>query len=421
MPFFKTAGTLVDGLNASGDYADAEYMFPISPGGIPGFGAVPTGLPLVRDLNYLVNVGTQGSVPTIPINPGPANTFPVGAPDIVQLATSSDNLGDVAGAFQGPYVGSSFPAQVLGGVNQQGPILSPLGAAVTNVRTVVRKVGIGWVLCGVANGGSTLSIGQYANTQSSTVYAVQGSRTSGVTVGRIAAYPINTTVFSAVAAGSGVVIPLSSPLPLATGVVGITTATPVTIGAGSTQETVTPSAVTQGVLASQTLTIAGTPGTNTITVTIGGGSSAFPAVTVAVNVTASNTATTAAAAIVAAFNASAAVLTGTGFSVPFLQVVTNSAGVITFVANALTPAASYNAIPITATVTGAGGFTATTGASTFAGGVNPSITATIANAHAAGEPVQGINKSSSSALMVAPSVGVLTAALLADIITWGAL
>jgi hypothetical protein len=421
VPFLKTAGTLVDGLNASGDYIDAEYVFPISPGGIPGFGAVPTGLPVQRDLNYLVNNGTQGSVPTVPTNAGPATTFPVGAPDVVNLTTSSDNLGDAAGAFQGPFVGNSFPAQVLGGVNQQGPILSPLGAAVTNVRTVVRKAGIGWVLCGVAAGGSTLSIGQYANVATGSVYAAQGARTAGNSVGRISAYPINTTVFSAVAAGSNVVIPLSSPSPLATGVVGITTSTPVTIGAGSTQETVTPSAVTQGVLASQTLTIAGTPGTNTITVTIGGGSSIFPAVTVAVNVTSSNTATTAAAAIVAAFNASAAVLTGAGFTVPFLQVVTNSAGVITFVANALTPAAAYNAIPITATVTGAGGFTATTGAATFAGGVNPSITATIANAHAAGEPVQGINKSSSSALMVAPSVGVLTAALLADIVCLSAL
>jgi len=411
----KMPGIMLDGLNASGDYIEGEYAFPIPVGGVPGFGAVPTGLPLVRDLNYLVNNGTQGSLPTVPTNPGPATTFPVGAPDVVQLATSSDNLGDVAGAFQGPYVGTSFPAQVQGGVNQQGPILSPLGAAVTNVRVVVRKAGIGWVLCGVAAGGNTLSIGQYANTQSSSVYAVQGSRTSGITVGRISAYPINTQVFSAVSAGTGVVIPLVSNFPIAQGVVGITTSTPLTIGAGTTQETVTPSAVTQGVLASQTLTIAGTPGTNTITVVIGGGSSIFPAVTVAVNVTASNTATTAAAAIVAAFNLSAAVLTGLGFSVPFLQVVTNSAGVITFVANALTPAAAYNAIPITATVTGAGSFTATTGAATFAGGVNPSITATIANAHAAGEPVQGTNKSSSSALMVAPSVGVLTAALLADL------
>lgn len=420
MPFLKTAGTQVDGLNASGDYIDMEAVFPLGPGGIPGFGAIPTGLPFLRDLSKLVSVGTQNSVPSVPTNaPGPISVFPIGSPDQVQLATSSVALGDVAGAFQGPFVGSLTAAQLQGGVQSQGPIVSPLGSATTKVRTVIRKSGIGWVLCGVAAGGSTLSIGQYANQTSSNVYATQGSRTAGSTVGRISAYPINTTVFSAVAAGSGVVIPLSSPSAIATGVVGITTSTPITIGAGDpnnggNQETVTPSAVTQGVLASQTITIAGTPGTNTISVTVGGGASGFPAVTVSVNVTNANTATTAAASIVAALNASAAVLLGSNFFPPFLQVVTNSAGVITLVANALTPAASYNAIPVTTTVTGAGGFTSTAGAATLAGGVNPSVTATIAYAHAAGEPVQGINSSSASALMVAPSVGVLTAALLAD-------
>lgn len=416
----KNPSVILDGLNASGDMEDMYAVFPIPIGGIPGFGAVPTGLPLQRDLNYLVNVGTVGSVPTVPTNQpaangGTSNVFPVGAPDIVQLSTSSDTLGDPAGTFQGPFVGSAFPAQVLGGVNQQGPIVSPLGSAVTNVRVEIRKRGIGWVLVGVVAGGNTISLGQYVNVSTTTVYAVQGSRTSGTTVGRIAAYPINSSILTAVAAGTGVVIPLASPNPIAAGVVGITTSTPVTIGAGATQETVTPSAVTQGNYASQTLTIAGTPGTNTISVTIGGGSSVFPAVTVSVNVTASNTATTAAALIVAALNASAAVLTSSTFGVPFLQVVTNSAGVITVVGNALTPAANYNAIPITATVTGAGSFTATTGAAALAGGINPSITATIANAHAAGEAVQGVNKSSSSALVVAPANGTLTTILPADL------
>jgi hypothetical protein len=168
------------------------------------------------------------------------------------------------------------------------------------------------------------------------------------------------------------------------------------------------------VLAQQVVTVAGTPGVNTISLTVGGGASAFPAVTVSVNVTGSNTATTAAAALVAAFNASAAVLLGSNFFVPFFQVATNAAGVITLVANALTPASAYNAIPVTTTVTGAGGFTSVATGATLAGGVNPSITATIANSHAAGEPVQGVNSVTTAPLLVAPASGILIAAVLAD-------
>jgi hypothetical protein len=415
----KTPGIQVDGLNAAGDYVDMEAVFPLAPGGIPGFGPIPTGLPFARDLSQLVSVGTQGSLPTVPTNAGPATTFPVGAPDRVQLPTSAVALGNVLGPYQGPYQGPLVAAQLQGGVSSFGPIASPLGSVQTNARVILRKEGIGWVLCGVAAGGSTISIGQYLNTQTSSVYAVQGAFTAGITVGRVIAYPINTTVFSAVAPGTGVVIPLTSNFPIAQGVVGITTSTPVTIGQGSAasggnQETVTPSAVTQGVLAQQTITLAGTPGINTVTLVIGGGTSAFPAVTITVNLTAANTATTGMNAIVAAINASAAVLLGSNFFIPFLQPVTNSAGVGTLVANALTPAAAYNLIPVTATVTGAGGFTFVSGAATLAGGVNPSITATIANSHAAGEPVQGINSVSTSPLLVAPASGILVAAVLAD-------
>jgi hypothetical protein len=417
----KNPGSMVDGLNAAGDYIDREVVFPLTPGGIPGFGTIPTGLPFVRDLSQLVSVGTQNSLPTVPTNsPGPAQVFPIGAPDRVQLSTSAVALGDVLGPYQGPYLGPLVAAQLQGGVQSFGPIASPLGSSNLNIRAIIRPNGIGWGLAGVAAGGATVSIGQYLNTQTTAVYGIVGTRTAGITFGRVAAYPINTTVFSAVAAGTGVVIPLTSNFPIAQGVVGITTSTPVTIGIGSptqasgNQETVTPSAVTQGVLASQTITLAGTPGINTVTLVIGGGASAFPAVTITVNLTAANTATTGMNAIVAAINASAAVLLGSNFFLPFLQVVTNTAGVGTLVANALTPAAAYNLIPVTATITGAGGFTFVSGGTTLAGGINPSITATIAYAHAAGEPVQGINSVTTSPLLVAPSVGVLTAALVVD-------
>jgi hypothetical protein len=415
----KTPGIQVDGLNASGDYVDMEAVYPLPPGGIPGFGPIPTGLPFLRDASQLVNVGTQGSIPTVPTNVGPALTFPVGAPDRVQIPTSTLALGNVLGPFQGPFVGPLVAAQLQGGVQSFGPIASPLGSVQTNARVILRKEGVGWVLVGVAAGGSTISIGQFVNQQTSTVYAVQGAFTQGTTVGRVLAFPINTTVFSAVSAGTGVVIPLTSNLAINQGVVGITTSTPVTIGqgavaSGGNQETVTPSAVTQGVLAQQTITLAGTPGVNTVTLVIGGGTSAFPAVTVTVNLTGANTATTGMAAIIAAINASAAVLLGSNFFVPFIQPVTASAGVGTIVANALTPAAAYNLIPVTATVTGAGGFTFVSGAATLAGGVNPSITATIANSHPAGDPVQGINASSAAPLLVAPASGTLIACVLAD-------
>jgi hypothetical protein len=285
-----------------------------------------------------------------------------------------------------------------------------LTAASQLVRVVVRRSGVGWVLCGVPTAGTAFARGNAATVGTTWPFAVEaaaGSRAIGTALGLVMEYPINATIMSAVAAGTGVVIPMNSTLPIATGVVGMTTAIPLTIGSGATQETVTPSAVTQGVFASQTVTIAGGTTAGVVTITVGGAPSIFPAITV--TFAAATSVTQTALNGVAALNASAAAL---GFA-PFLQWATNAAGVITLVGNALTPAAAYNLIPIAASVAG-GNFTATVGAATFAGGVNPSITATIAYAHAAGEPVQGINNGSASIIVAPAGVGYLAALLPVD-------
>lgn len=377
--FTKSAGSVVDGINASGDVIDAEAVISLPSGGFPGFPAIPTGLPVLRNLAVLVNVGTQGSAPTIPQNAAGSAPFPVGAPDVVVPANAGAIAGDVFGVFQGPSQGALIPTTIAGSYTQ-GPITSPFGSFPVNTRLVCRKTGIGWVLAGAATGGNTIAVGQplIVTPAQTFPYATRGVRAIGTSLGLVTAQPISTTLLTPAAAGSNAV-------QVAGFGVGLPALPQLVIDAGTpSQETVVPTVGANAVLASDTITVAGVPGIGTITVTFGGGTSGFPSIVVVVNLTAAFTATTAAAALVAAINASA---TTSGIA-SFLQAASNAAGVITIAQQASIGAAAANGIPVAAVATG--GWTSVVATPTLAGGIAATFTAPFLFPHTAGATVQGI-------------------------------
>jgi hypothetical protein len=397
--FTKGPGVVVDGPNAAGDFLDSEAIFQLAGGGIPGFGPLPNGLPVVRDITKLVNVSTNNAKPTIPINQGSPGPFPVGAPDQVLLSTAAV-IGDIYGVIQGPDPNAASQ------YGQTPTAYNPVGSVASPIKVITRRLGVGWVLVGVRNGGTAVTVNAALNLGTTDYWGVVGSRAIGTSIGKVIAYPVDTKLTAAVSAGSNAVTVASS--------VGINTSCPVTVGSGVTQETVTPSAVVQGVCATQTVTIAGTAAAGTtIVVTVGGGASSVPAVSVTyLTVSADTTATIIAGKVVALLNAS---LATTGLA-PFLQVVTNSAGVITLAAQY--PGTAYNTIPTTTSATG-GTVTSTAGGATLLGGTNDSFTATFAYGHSSGEPVQGLTTTGSIIAVPAAAGWARVAAVLADLNSLG--
>jgi hypothetical protein len=205
-----------------------------------------------------------------------------------------------------------------------------------------------------------------------------GAFASGTQVGQASVAPINTTFTGPVAAGSNTVVLGNNTIggtPLAN-IYGITTTTVLLIDtlASGVQESVTPSAIVSGVNASQTSTIAAIAGGTTVGVTING----IPSLTY--TTTAADTATTAAANLVQAIDATP------GFSTLILP-ATNAAGVITV--RAISSGTAYNSMTFVTTSVG-GTVTNTAGGATMVSGTNTTFTATFANAHGAGQiPVQG--------------------------------
>ena len=369
--FTKSAGAVVDGLNASGDVLDQVAVYNLPVGGL-----IPLGQVFMRDYSQLVSVATQGGNASLPANANNPGPF-VAQSDIGILPNAPANVGDVLGVYQGQLFGLSLGT---------APFSKPLNA--------LRKLGIGWVYAGVAVGGTSISVGSLL-IAAATQYAVVGARAFGVNVGRVTAYPVNTATATAVAAGAGIVVPVASAF-------GINATTVLTIDVGATAEVATPTAISYGTFATGTVTIAGAPGVNVITTTVGG------IVSVA-NVTGADTATTAAAKVVAGLNASAAAA-GSG---PIVQLATNTAGVVTIVA--LNPGTAGSAITLTTVVTGAGGTTAVASGATLAGGVQPTITVALQFAHALGTVIQGVTKT--GVLVAAPTAGIFALPVVADINT----
>lgn len=384
MAILKGPGVISDGLNANTESLDFAALLPVPSAAVvtgAGGGQLTLGQVVCRDV-------TKQSSNLLPANLLGSSLF-VPAGDQVCLPSSA-NAGDPYGVYQGS--GTTFT--------------NTSGASQNVNQEQFRKVGVGWVLASAPVGGTSVKVGDALAITVAAPFingAVSATRAIGSSVGRVIATPIRGNIALATASGAQTVV-VSNPagFPFSNGyqLMGITTTVPITVDAGTAnQEIVTPSAIVAGTSASTTLTVAGTPGINTLTTTFAG--TGMPAYVVSVSVTGTDTATTAAVKMVLAINA----LQGQA-------VATNAAGVITI--SGAAPGTANNAITATPSVTGAGGFTYT-GTAALSGGINSTFTATFVNAHAANTPFVGLASAVGAVLLPAGTGGAFQGLVLADI------
>ncbi len=209
MATWKPSGTISDGPNASAETGDFEAVFQLAAGGV-----LAVGQPVMRDITQFVG---QYS-----ITPNPPSTLFAASADQVVLPTSA-NAGDVFGVWQGP------------GYNPV-PYTNLSGATMAYGTSSFRKYGPGRVLAGAIFGGAAVTIGSTLVTTAANNFATVGTRAIGTALGRVIAYPINTSVAAAIAAGAQTVTPLS--------MTGINVGSQLTIDTGANQEVVNVTAVT---------------------------------------------------------------------------------------------------------------------------------------------------------------------------------
>jgi hypothetical protein len=431
-------GNQQTGLNADTSYGAMHGTIAIPPGG-----TLPVGMPLTRNL-----LATQGNY---------LSKF-AALPGFSSYANGDQYVPLTASGAVGATTGASFITGAYIGQPQQNPWLnSPAGTLnTTNLITPIEvaRTGLRPVLAACyGSGGTTVKVGDFlakgATIGTTALYPFllsQGGTTAaaGITIGQVVATPIWTQIVSASAAGV-------SGATTVNGTNGITTLTPLTINpGGANQETVTPTAVTSAVPATSTLTIVGTAGsasTVQITFNIAGyqGSAGLTGptgtntttFTVSIPIPNGSTLATTTNLIVAAlqatgfcFGAPQSILgigagsftqngtnAGSPITGPLLYVYSSAAGTIYFMA--ANPGAWANTL-LTYTVTVLNGTTQTyntnvAGSATpvaFTGGVNGTFTATLANTHAAGEPVVGVANTSQAVLIPAPgTAGMLNVGL----------
>ncbi len=437
-------GNLQSGLNADTSYAALNASVLVPPGGY-----LPVGMPFARNL-LAAQGGYLSKFASLPAFGSFAN-----GDEFVPLNQSGAVLASTGASWAtGVYIGQpqvnpwlNYPA----GTINTAPITPP---------SYLARSGLRPVLVGVANGGTTVKVGDFiakgATIGTTALYPFLlslggATATAGITVGQIAATPIYTQLVSAVGPGSGIVCTVN-------GTNGMTTALPLTINpGGANQETVVPSAVTSAGPGLAVLTIAGTAGSASIvqiTFNITGyqGSTGLTGPTgtnttifsVIVNVpngtTVANTTNLVLAALQAtgfAYGAPQSILAigagpfaqngasaGAPAGGPLFYVWSSAAGTINF--SAANPGAWANSL-LTYTVTVLNGTTqtyntSTTGSATpvaFTGGITGTFTATLQNAHVAGEPIIGLANTSQSVIVPAPgTAGMLNVGLVyADLIT----
>lgn len=210
MATWKPSGTISDGPNASVETGDFEAVFQI-----PSLGTLLVGQPVMRDVTQFVG---QYAI----LNNPPSALFQASADQVV-LPTSA-NAGDVYGVFQGPGYNNVTFTNVT-------------GANLAYGSSCYRKVGPGRVLAGAILAGTAVTVGSTLVVSPANAFATVGARAIGTSLGRVLAYPINTAIPLATAAGAGIVV---TPLLMA----GINVGSVLTIDVGSNQELVTVTAVT---------------------------------------------------------------------------------------------------------------------------------------------------------------------------------
>jgi hypothetical protein len=316
-------------------------------------------------IGYQVKQGSCWCLDLSQANNGPAAAFtspfypPYSPTATAAVAPWSVNAGKFLGVYQGPTFSTTSVFQPI------------------NVQNT------GWGVCLVsAEGGTAVLVNSNLVISALITGGHQGARVaafaSGTQVGQVGSQMIETTATGPFGPGS-VAVTLGNNTIGGTpvgNILGITTSTILTIDTPGSlvQEVVTPSAVVSGVNASQTATIAAIAAGSTLGITING----IPSLTY--TTTAADTATTAAAALIQAVDATP------GFANLILP-ATNAAGVITV--RAIGPGTAYNSMTFVTTSVG-GTVTNTAGGATMTSGTNTTFTATFANAHGAGQiPVQG--------------------------------
>jgi len=429
------------GNNQNGLNADTSYMALNATIQIPPGGYLPVGLPLTRNLvsaqgNYLSKYAT-------------VNGFS-------NLANGDEFVTLPIGGAVGATAGASFACGAYIGQPQINPWLNgpagTLNTASSFVAGYVARTGLRPMLVGLTNAGVTVKVGDFvakaatAGTTALYPFALSlgpTTATAGITVGQIAATPIETQVVAAVGPGAGAIITVNNTN-------GMTTTVPLTINPGqANQETVTPTAVTSTAPGLAVLTIVGVAGaasTAQITFNLAGyqGSTGVAptgtlTTTFTVSVPIPNGTT-----LANTTNLILTALLNTGFvfgapqnilgigAGPFIQngasagspgggpliyAWSSASGTINF--SAANPGAWANTL-LTYTVTVPGGVTQTfntsaTGSATpvaFTGGVNGTVTATLQNAHFAGETVIGISNTAGNVIIPAPgTAGMLNCGL----------
>lgn len=424
-------GNQQTGLNADTSFAALNGTVIVPPGGW-----LPIGYPLARNLLAL-----QGGL----LNKW-ASIAGLGA-----FANGDDQV-TITNA------GSGIAGGVYIGQPQQNPWLNQpagtLNTAPLNAEGHIARTGSRPVLVGALNGGTSVKVGDFvqksALSQASTtpflLSAGPSTVTAGQAYGQVVASPIWTTLTSAIGPGSALVIPVWN-------TDGIQTTTPLIINpGGSNQETVVPTAITSDAPGIAAFTVAGTAGsasTIQLTFTLAGyqgstgvapsgtATTTFSLVIANAN---GNTATQTATAVLTAlqnsgfaFGASQNILgigsgsfsstNGAPATGPLIY-VSQSAGVLTF--SAANPGTWANTL-LTYTVTVLNGTTQTfntnvAGSATpvaFASGAQGTFTATLQNAHVAGEPVIGYNNVYGSVICNVPGTAGMqnTALVYVDLIT----
>jgi hypothetical protein len=425
-------GNQQNGLNADTSYAALNGTIAVPPGGY-----LPVGMPFTRNLlvaqgNYLSRFAALPGLGAF-ANGDEYTQFVQGG--AVLATTGASNV-------VGAYIGQPTSNPWL-----NGPA-GTLNTSILQAPSYLARSGLRPVLVCVPASGTNVKVGDFVvkgvtiGTTAINPFLVSiggATATAGITVGQVAATPIWSQIVTASTAGVSGASTVNNTN-------GMSTTIPLVINpGGANQETVTPTAVTAASPAVAALTIVGVAGaasTVQITFNIAGyqgstgltgptgtgvGGTAVTTFTITVPIangtTLQNTTNAILAAIQAsgfAFGASQNILgigagpftqnganAGSPIGGPLVYASASAAGVINF--TAANPGAWANTL-LTYTVTVPGGVTQTfngsaTGSATavaFANGVNGTFTATLQNAHSAGENVVGVANTSQAVIVPVP-------------------
>lgn len=278
------------------------------------------------------------------------------------------------------------------------------------------RQGVTPVLCGAVSGGTAITVGclvglstAAVNTAATTNFATVQAATNGLFLGVVCATAVATTLGPNAVTGVGAAT-INPPK-----INGFATSQAIVVNpGGSNQETVTPTTVTAGTLASNAVSITGTSATAAVTYTISlasipyGIGAASVAIAVASGQTNAQIATSFGAALntlFASYGAAPANIPGVTGTQPFGLVQVVSSSVVTI--SAAIPGTYLNSVTLTG-FAATSGITATVTNASFGGataGTANVVVATFASSHAANEPITCAVTVNGNSLCAIPAAG----------------